>query len=100
MAQHDISASYKVYKEVKEEIKPLLEEKVGLETFINEEREKMLVLSEQKESIDKERNPLMSTVWNVDADDLYKAFNNEAKFLKGFLFTHNNRHYYVYKHSK
>ena len=70
----DIDKYYKVYLERRNQLKPLIAERTGLQAFLDEEREKLVELLIKKDSLEKERDPLLLKIWERDADDIYKAF--------------------------
>lgn len=72
--RREITEIYASYNEKKEQIKPLLTEKHGVEELVEEEREKLVEILQEKEKLDNERKPMMEQIWKKDADDIYSAF--------------------------
>ena len=81
----EIDDVYKEYKDDKKSIEPLYYEKVGLTALLNEEREKLLGLLAVQEKLKKEREPLMTKCWEVDADEIRRAFTKNITSDKTLL---------------
>jgi len=85
---------YSDYVVLREQIKPLLAEKHGVNYFsltvillnltvhhqlnalLEAERNQLEELLAKKVALDAQRKPLMKETWKKDADDLYQAFNS------------------------
>lgn len=70
----EINELYKLYIAKRDQVKPLLAEKYGVNGLIDEEREKLMPILAKKEELLKDRKPLMEKTWEKDADDISKAF--------------------------
>lgn len=71
----DIEKIYKAYVERKEQIKPFIFERTGLQSLLEKEREKLMTALAQKEQMKLERDELLKLTWEKDADDIHRAFN-------------------------
>jgi hypothetical protein len=76
----DINELYKVYLVKRDKVRPLLAEKYGINSIIDEEREKLMVKLAQKEELMKQRKVFMDKTWERDADDIHKAFTKSVNF--------------------
>lgn len=70
----EINELYKLYQMKRDQVKPLLAEKYGVNGLIDEEREKLMPIVSRKEELSQQRKPLMDKTWEKDADDIHKAF--------------------------
>jgi hypothetical protein len=70
----EINELYKIYVAKRDQVKPLLAEKYGVNGLIDEEREKLMPILAKKEELLSTRKPLMEKTWEKDADDIHKAF--------------------------
>ena len=73
------------YKTDKDAIKPLHYEKVGLTNMLNDERERLLGLLAVLEQLKLEREPLMTKCWEVDAEEIRRAFTKSMSSDKTLL---------------
>jgi len=71
----EITEMYNDYVILRDQIKPLLAEKHGLNALLDSERNQLEELLAKKVALDAQRKPLMKETWKKDADDLYQAFN-------------------------
>lgn len=83
--RREITDIYDDYQKDKKQIEPLYYEKVGVTAMLNEERERLLALLAVQEKLKKEREPLMTTCWEVDADEIRRAFTKNISADKSLL---------------
>lgn len=72
--RREITELYKSYSAKRDHIRPLLAERYGIQAMIDLERNSSLPRVEEKEKLFNERQPLLNSTWEQDADDLNKAF--------------------------
>ena len=83
--RNEINDLANVYKKDKDAIKPLYYEKVGLQNMLNGERERLMGLLAVLEQLKNEREPLMTKCWEVDAEEIRRAFTKNITSDKTLL---------------
>lgn len=81
----ELTALYAVYVQNRDKVRPLLAEKYGIQAVTDEEREKLLPLSNTKEELFRRREPLLQRVWEKDVEDIQKAFSKSFSTDKSAL---------------
>jgi hypothetical protein len=83
----DINKIYKAITEKREKLKtqlrPFLAERRGINAMLEEEKERLLQLLEEKGKLEQEKAQLMEMTWNKDADEVYRCY--EAKDKPGLV---------------
>lgn len=70
----EISEVYRKYEECRNTMKPLIAEKIGLQSMLDDTRENLIELFSKQEELRITRETFMNTTWAQDADDIYRAF--------------------------
>jgi hypothetical protein len=70
----EISEVYRKYEDCRAAMKPLIAEKIGLQSLLDEAKESMVEQLALVEGLRTSRAALMNVTWAQDADDIYRAF--------------------------
>ena len=87
LLRKQINDIYTNYKAIKIDLKPLISEKIGLQIKINDERNRLLKLMTEKETILEKRDKLLDTNFQLDAVDIYNSFGKFSMMDKSLLLT-------------
>ena len=79
----EINKTFKAMTEkrdkLKTALKPFLAERRGLNAALDEEKEKLVTLLEEKQRLEEERESMMEQCWDTDADEIRKAYDQKDK---------------------
>ena len=78
--RNSCSKQFKTYEKVRDDTKNAIYEKYGMMTLISDKRNELMTILAKKDSLLNERQPLMDRTWEIDCDEIYKAFNNKNSF--------------------
>jgi len=78
--RNECSKQFKAYEKVRDDTKNALYEKYGMMTIISDKRNELMTILAKKDALLSERQPLMDRTWELDCDEIYKAFNDKNAF--------------------
>lgn len=78
--RNSCSKEFKAYEKVRDDTKNALYEKYGMITIIAEKRKELMTILAKKDALLNERQPLMDRTWELDCDEIHKAFNENNTF--------------------